>query len=147
MVEPIVQLKRVSTENNNDQSSVAIIDDDLSFTIMLKEYLFSQGEIKSMHYSSGEDFLKEYKPKDERKIILDFDFGKGMNGLSILKKIKSINPEAAVIMVSSLDELETALDTIRKGATDYFLKSNKTVFANIHCSLKKIMEMERNKWN
>jgi DNA-binding NtrC family response regulator len=147
MVDPVVQLKKISAETENNKPGIAIIDDDLSFSVMLKEYLYSKGGLDAEHFSSGEDFLKAYASKDDRKIILDYDFGKGMDGLSILQKIKSINPNAVVIMVSSLDELETALDTLRKGATDYFLKSNKTVFANIHCSLMKIMEMEKNKWN
>jgi len=43
--------------------------------------------------------------------------------------------------------LEKAVETLRHGATDYFLKTNKTVFANILCSLKKINEMEKNKLN
>ncbi|MEO8211077.1 MAG: response regulator, partial [bacterium] len=101
----------------------------------------------SDYFASGEAFLLEYSSKDDRKIILDYELGKGLNGLAILNKIKSINPVAVVIIVSSQDDLEKAVETIRNGATDYFLKSNKTVFANIHCSLKKILEMERNKLN
>lgn len=129
------------------KAAIAIVDDDLSFGFMLKEYLYSQAELDAEQFYSGEDFLKQYKSKDDRKIILDYDFGNGLDGLMVLQKIKSINPTAFVIMVSSKDDLETALETIRKGAVDYFLKSNKTVFANIHCSLMKILEMEKNKWN
>lgn len=54
---------------------------------------------------------------------------------------------AVVIIVSGQDDLEKAIDTLRNGATDYFLKTNKTVFANIQSSLKKAIEMEKNKWN
>ncbi|MBK9415562.1 MAG: response regulator [Bacteroidetes bacterium] len=90
---------------------------------------------------------KKYKTNDSRKIILDYEFSEGSNGLLVLQKIKELNPTAVVIVVSGQDDLEKAIDTLRNGATDYFLKTNKTVFANIHCSLKKIIEMEKNKWN
>ena len=93
------------------------------------------------------DFLKGYRNSDSRKIILDYEFDKGPNGLEVLKKIKMINPLAVVIVVSGQDDLEKAVETLRQGATDYFVKTNKTVFANILCSLIKIKEMEKNKLN
>ena len=98
-------------------------------------------------FSSGEDFLKKYSASDTRKIILDYEFNRGPNGLVVLQRIKALNSHATVIVVSAQDDLEKALETLRKGATDYFLKTNKTVFANILCSLIKIKEMEKNKWN
>jgi DNA-binding NtrC family response regulator len=52
-----------------------------------------------------------------------------------------------VIIVSAQDNLEKAVETLRKGATDYFVKTNKTVFANVFCSLVKLREMEKNKLN
>lgn len=141
------QLRLKDLEETAGKSMLAIVDDDLSFSIMLKEYLYSSAELKADLFSSGEDFLKEYKANDVRKIILDYDFGKGPDGLTVLSRIRELNPSATVIMVSSQDDLETAIETMRKGATDYFLKTNKTVFANILCSIMKIMELEKNRWN
>jgi DNA-binding NtrC family response regulator len=147
MSDLIEKLKKIEPAQDQDKFDIAIIDDDFSFCVLLKDYLYSNAELEACVFSSGENFLQEYKSKDNRIIILDYDFGKGLNGLSVLQKIKSINPNARVIMVSSLDDLEAALEIIRNGAVDYFLKTNKTVFANIHCSLMKILEMERNRWN
>ena len=65
----------------------------------------------------------------------------------VLQLIKEINPLAIIIVVSAQDDLEKALETIRQGATDYFLKTNKTVFANIVSSLLKLKELEKNKLN
>jgi DNA-binding NtrC family response regulator len=103
--------------------------------------------MKAELFSNGNDFLKEYNAKDQRKIILDYDFNGRPDGLKILQSIKKINPAAVVIMVSSQDNLETAIETMRKGASDYFLKTNKTVFVNIVSSLLKLIEMERYKMN
>lgn len=147
MTEPIEQPLKVSTETETDKSQVIIIDDDSSFTFMLKDYLLSALDIKCELFSNGNDFLSKYKSNDSRKIILDYEFDEGPNGLDILQKIKEINPMAIIIVVSALDDLEKALETIRQGATDYFLKTNKTVFSNIVSSLLKLKEMERNKLN
>ncbi len=147
MADLVEQLKKIIPEQDTEKAGIAIVDDDPSFSLMLKEYLLSNAQLNSDLYSSGDDFLKEYRVKDDRKIILDYDFGKGSDGLTVLKKIRSINPTAVVIIVSSNDDLEKAIETVRNGAVDYFLKTNKTVFANIHCSLLKLIEMEKIKWN
>ncbi len=147
MDQPTEQLKKADSENNEKEFEIYIIDDDPAFSFMLKDYLLSEMEINSQHYSNGTEFLKKYKANDSRKIILDYEFTSGPNGLIVLQKIKELNPLAVVIVVSGQDDLEKAIETLRSGATDYFLKTNKTVFANIHCSLKKILEMEKNKWN
>jgi len=147
MSRPDEQAKEILIETENANTEIAIIDDDPGFSFMLKDYLLSAAQLKSELFSSGEDFLKNYRSGDKRRIILDYEFGEGLDGLAVLQKIKALNPMAAVIIVSAQDDLEKAIETLRSGATDYFLKTNKTVFANIVCSLMKITEMEKNKWN
>ena len=130
-----------------DDLEIAIIDDDPLFSIMLQDYLLESAELKAELFTNGKSFLEKYTAKDTRKIILDYEFDEGPNGLDILKKIKAINPLANIIVVSGQDDLEKAVDTLRKGATDYFLKTNHTVFANILCSLLKLKEIEKNRLN
>ena len=147
MSQPIEQPSKINPETGADKSEVIIIDDDQSFSFMLKDYLQSTLDIKSELFSNGNDFLSKYKSNDGRKIILDYEFDVGPNGLVVLQLIKEINPLAIIIVVSAQDDLEKALETIRQGATDYFLKTNKTVFANIVSSLLKLKELEKNKLN
>ena len=141
------QPQKDSTENNTGETEVIIIDDDPGFCFMLKDYLVTSANFKSEHFLNGNDFLGAYHQGDSRKIILDYEFHEGPDGLVLLKKIKALNPMAVVIIVSGQDDLEKAIETLRSGATDYFLKRNKTVFANIVCSLMKLKEMEKNKLN
>lgn len=147
MGQPTVQLKETDIKSNQSEFEIYIIDDDPAFTFMLKDYLLSEMNMNSQMFSNGAEFLTKYKANDFRKIILDYEFNSGPNGLVVLQKIKELNPMAVVIIVSAQDDLEKAVETLRNGATDYFLKTNKTVFANIHCSLKKINEMQKNKLN
>ena len=147
MQQPTEKPEEVSVEEITGRAEIAIVDDDHGFSFMLKDYLLSSLDLKSDLFSNGNDFLKNYSSHDTRKIILDYEFDEGPNGLIVLRKIKAVNPMAVVIIVSGQDNLEKAVETLRNGATDYFLKTNKTVFANILCSLRKIEEMEKNKWN
>ena len=128
---------------------IAIVDDNQSFSLILSDYLLDECNLHSTKYSNGNDFLSEYKAGDDRIIILDYDFGKdnGPNGLVILKRIKEINPIARVIMVSGQDNLEVAIETMRQGAVDYFIKTNKTVFPTIVCSILKLIDIEKMRMN
>ncbi|HMT27877.1 MAG TPA: response regulator [Bacteroidia bacterium] len=126
---------------------IAIVDDDLLFGFMLQDYLIETGRWNSEIFSNGVAFLKKYKSKDPRIIILDYEFAEGPDGLAVLQKIKKVNPSAKVIIVSGLDDLEKALEMIRNGAVDYFLKFNTTVFNNIVCSINKLHELEKQKLN
>jgi DNA-binding NtrC family response regulator len=147
MKQPTEKLQEVNIEEITGNTEIAIVDDDPGFGFMMKDYLLSSLGLRSELFSNGNEFLKNYRANDTRKIILDYEFDEGPNGLIVLKKIKALNPLAVVIIVSGQDDLEKAVETLRSGATDYFLKTNKTVFANIVCSLTKIEKMEKNKLN
>ena len=141
-------LQQVETEEVVNYP-IAIVDDNQSFSLILSDYLLDECNLHSKKYTNGNDFLSEYKAGDDRIIILDYDFGKdnGPNGLVILKRIKEINPIARVIMVSGQDNLEVAIETMRQGAVDYFIKTNKTVFPTIVCSILKLIDLEKMRYN
>ncbi len=141
-------LQEVETEEVANYP-IAIVDDNQSFSLILSDYLLDECNLHSKKYTNGNDFLNEYKVGDDRIIILDFDFGvdNGPNGLFILKRIKEINPIARVIMVSGQDNLEVAIETMRQGAVDYFIKTNKTVFPTIVCSILKLIDIEKMRMN
>jgi len=141
-------LEEVDTEEEIN-CPIAIVDDNQSFSLILSDYLYEECNLHSKKYTNGNDFLSEYTASDDRIIILDYDFGKdnGPNGLVILKRIKEINPLARVIMVSGQDNLEVAIETMRQGAVDYFIKTNKTVFPTIVCSILKLIDIEKMRYN
>ncbi len=147
MKQPVEKLQEVSIDALDGTSEVIIVDDDPVFTFMLQDYLLTSGELRSEIFDNGTKFLDNYKSNDVRKIILDYEFSEGPDGLAVLREIKKINPMAWVIIVSGQDDLEKAVETIRMGATDYFLKTNKTVMANILCSIVKLREIEKSRLN
>jgi putative nucleotidyltransferase with HDIG domain len=46
----------------------------------------------------------------------------GSSGLELLKELKKISPETAVLMITALSDMETALSCIHLGADDYITK-------------------------
>jgi len=51
-----------------------------------------------------------------------------MNGLETLDKIKAINPNIPVIMLSSQDSIDIAVDCMKHSAYDYIVKSETAFF-------------------
>ena len=68
-----------------------------------------------------------------------------MNGLETLDKIKAFNPEIPVIMLSSQDKIEVAINCMHHKAFDYVVKSE-TAFVRLQkiiTSIFKYQKMEK----
>jgi PleD family two-component response regulator len=108
-----------------------IVDDDTSMLMGLRNYLskrFGKGMTIST-FSSGHRALEKID-QDTNVVILDYNL-KGENGNEILKSIKSINPRTEVIMLTSNEDVAVAIESFRKGATDYIIKGNDRAWKKI----------------
>ena len=68
-----------------------------------------------------------------------------MNGIETLDKIKAFNPEIPVIMLSSQDKIEVAINCMHHKAVDYVVKSE-TAFVRLQkiiTSVFKYQKMEK----
>ncbi len=127
---------------------VFLVDDDVKTLIMLKHKLenLPEHKIKANVFAYGENCLDRMDEKPDI-VILDFYLNaireNAQNGLEILKKIKAIAPDTKVIMISSQEDMETALKTIRAGAYDYIIKNDRTMQRLLLVINKIILEWER----
>src|SRR6187431_1425062 len=110
----------------SEVKSIFIVDDDNMQASMLQDYLSKYSTFSVQIYNSGEDCLRNMDKKPQI-IFLDYYFDKvgsnAMNGIEILKELKSKYPETEVVMFSGQDKIEVAVNTIKYGAFDYIVKS------------------------
>lgn len=100
--------------------TVAIIDDEQAVKWALEHELRTQGH----RLLTGETSDELWGFFNERKIdlvLLDMKLGEE-NGLDILIEIKEKSPETAVIMMTGFADIETAIESIKRGAFDYVTK-------------------------
>jgi DNA-binding NarL/FixJ family response regulator len=121
--------------------SIFVVDDNKMFAQMLKDHLSENPKFHVMVFNTGEDCLKKlYLTPDV--IILDYNLNdeskEAKNGLEILAEIKKEIPSPHVIILSSQERYGIALETISKGAEQYFIKDDKA-FTNIDDYLKDLM--------
>ncbi|HKL39194.1 MAG TPA: response regulator [Cryomorphaceae bacterium] len=108
---------------------ICIVDDDEMLSMMLEDHLAKNPSYFIETFPTGEDFLKILEDEETPDIIiLDFNLDsiqpQAMNGLQVLKKIKSHDRRIKVIMYSSQEQYGKALQTISTGAVEYIIKDN-----------------------
>ena len=98
-----------------------LIDDDKEFCQAFFTLAEANFNLEIKH--SGKDGLKELDRSMPHVVLLDLKLGRGMDGLEVLKKIKSKHPDLPVIMVTDFANIETAVEAMKLGALDYTSKS------------------------
>jgi two-component system response regulator AtoC len=125
--------------------TVTLLDDDSLFREQMKDYLISMNITDIETFSSGEEFLENMKDNDRRFVVCDFDFGSPhlMNGLQVLDAIKKRSPDMPVLILSAQDKVSVAMQALRAGAVDYFIKGTENAFTSVMTSIIKINELQR----
>lgn len=98
-----------------------LIDDDRKFCESFKMLAETTFDLTVVH--SGQDGLNELKKFKPDAVFLDLKLGRGMNGLQVLQKIKQIDKDLPVIMVTDYANVETAVEAMKMGAFHYTSKS------------------------
>ena len=100
---------------------ILVVEDDLASQKLAGAILKKYGEIDIVH--NGLSAIDKIITKQYDIILLDVNLGLGMNGIETLDKIKSINPDIPVVMLSSQDKIDVAVNCIHHKAYDYVVKS------------------------
>ena len=117
------------------------VDDDLLFLKFFEEEFIKDKTFKIVSFSSGENCIENLSLKPDL-IVLDY-FLEGlndnvMNGLKTLDTIKSLHHKIPVIMLSSQDSIEVAVNCIHHEAYDYVVKSE-TAFLRLRKTISSIL--------
>jgi len=97
-----------------------LVDDEILTLNNLKKALEKEG-YEILLAESGEkalDILESHRP---HLILLDLVLP-GISGLEVLKRVKEVDREIIVIMMSAYEILEKAVEAMKLGAYDYLLK-------------------------
>lgn len=109
-----------------DKIKLFLVDDDVDFLKLLKIQLLQQHDIVIETFSTGELCI-EHLSSNPDIIIVDYNLDSvekdAMNGIETLDKIKSVNADIPVIMLSAQDEIDIALKCMSHKAFDYVVKS------------------------
>lgn len=106
-----------------EKIQVALIDDEEGMRYIFSQHL-TDGRFDIRDYPCGEDFFTATESSNSLPdvILLDLNIPDHMDGLEILKKVKSQAPSVEVIMLTAHGDTRTVVEAVRSGAFDYLLK-------------------------
>lgn len=99
---------------------IHIIDDEPIIHEVLGELLTTEGYTFEFS-SNGEEALKK-QPEFEFDLTLLDLLMPGMDGITVLKELKKIDPGAVIIIITAYASVESAIEAMKTGAFDYIQK-------------------------
>ncbi|MBL8170110.1 MAG: sigma-54-dependent Fis family transcriptional regulator [Acidobacteria bacterium] len=104
----------------NSKSPILIVEDEDLMRGILAGMLSDAG-FRVIEAASGEQALELFAAESPGVTITDIALGK-LDGIELLDRIKQMDSEAMVIMITAFSSVETAIAALRKGAYDYITK-------------------------
>jgi two-component system OmpR family response regulator len=124
-----------------------LVDDDALFLKTLEIEFLEHSDFLIETYSTGE-LCMENITENPDIIILDYHLDGidkfAMNGIETLDKIKAYNQDIPVIILSSQDKIEVAINCMHHKAFDYVIKSE-TSFMRLQKNIETIFKMKKMK--
>ena len=107
-----------------DKTKVMIADDHALFRAGLRSLLEETGEFEVVAEAcNGEDALKAVREQEIDVALLDLSMPK-QSGIDVLKRMKLLKPDMAVLILSMFPEEQYAVNMLRSGASGYLTKES-----------------------
>jgi two-component system OmpR family response regulator len=131
--------------NNETKIKLFLVDDDAVFLKSLEIEFKQHANFDIETFATGELCIDKLSDTPDI-IILDYHLDginrNAMNGLHTLDKIKEVCPNIPVIMLSSQDKIDVAIQCMHHKASDYVVKSE-TAFMRLEKIILNIFQYNK----
>lgn len=100
---------------------ILIVDDAAFMRMMIKDILTKNGFDVVGEAADGAQAVEKFKELKPDLVTMDITMPE-MDGISALKEIKGMDPNAKVIMCSAMGQQAMVIDAIQAGAKDFIVK-------------------------
>jgi DNA-binding NtrC family response regulator len=102
------------------RQSILVVDDEPDMRIALTHALSRSGHMVETA-CSGYEALEKFKKKEFGLVITDVKMPE-MSGMEVLEEVKELSPQIPVIMITGYGTVNSAVEAMKVGASDYILK-------------------------
>ncbi|MGB0176840.1 MAG: sigma-54-dependent transcriptional regulator [Owenweeksia sp.] len=103
-------------------AKILIVEDEKAIRNVLRNILTDENkDFEIDEAENGKQGLDLMAEKDFDLVLCDIKMP-GMDGIEVLEQVRRKHPDSAVIMISGHGDLDTAVESMRKGAYDYISK-------------------------
>ena len=117
--------------------SILVIDDEIEILDMLSRFLNRNPNFTVQTFSNPVSALSSINNNTKYDLVLLDIMMPQMNGLDVLEKLKEINSDQKVIMMTAYSTLDKVLKSHKIGATNYIMKP----FSSLDALEKKVVEV------
>lgn len=100
---------------------ILLVDDAAFMRMMLKDSLSKNGYSNIIEAADGEIACNMYQEEKPDLIIMDITMP-NKTGIEALREIKSMDPNAKVVMCSAMGQESMVVEAIKLGALDFIVK-------------------------
>lgn len=118
---------------------IVIVDDFPDLVGLIQEFLLKRG-LSAVTANSADDLRRRLEEHEVALVILDIGLPDA-DGSSLLPELKQHHPDLAVIMLTAVTDVHTALACLRLGADDYLVKP--VQFTNLLTTVHRVLEKRR----
>jgi len=130
---------------SNEKIKLFLVDDDAVFLKSLEIDFLERADFIIETFATGELCMANLS-HDPDVIILDYFLdgidATAMNGIETLDKIKAFNQDIPVVILSSQDKIEVAVNCMHHRAFDYVVKSE-TAFVRLQQIITNIFRYKK----
>lgn len=114
---------------------IFLIEDDMMIASLIRQNLSKFESFETRHFTTGEECINNLNEHPDI-VIIDYNLP-GMDGITLMKQVKSISPNSLVIICSGQEDVQIVVECYHNGANDYILKNEK-MMANIENSVRNL---------
>lgn len=107
--------------STNPQLPILVVDDETSTLSLFRAALYSRGMNNVILCADSREALSFFASREIGVVLLDLTMPH-VSGGELLRAITQDHPEVPVIVVTGMDEVQTAVECMKGGAFDYMVK-------------------------
>ena len=127
-------------ENRNDRLSIVLVDDEAQVLLLYSGMLKSAGIESVVTLDDSRRVLPFLRENRAAAVLTDLNMP-FLGGRELLSQLKQEYPEVPVLIVTGVDEIGTAVECMRLGASDYLVKPVEK--SRLVSSLQRTLEIAR----
>src|SRR5262249_25348432 len=124
------------------RDAILVADDEPGVRESLAEVLRDAGyDVETA--ADGRAAIAALEARDLALVVTDLRMP-GADGLAVLRRAREISPQTLVLVMTAHGSVDTAVDALRSGATDYILKP--VVFDDLLAKVERLLEYRQLVW-